>query len=588
MSSTGIASNPATKLDDLLDDFEFISWYDATKEQLSPLDVLYGLLDHGLFNEKIPPCFSTEGLTQIVSDTMAGLLDEPDEPKLKKAVHKCAHDYVRYEALRDSNVPRHMGIPHPQAYAVQALAIHKHWEAIATQCNRPNPIFSRIYVRHVGDGKIFEMNYKGDERFKLEEEELQWMSGAQFVVSADIATCFPSIYTHSIPWALHGKEAAKGSDSLIDFPGNLLDRCTQNTRDRQTNGLLIGPHASNIISEIILTQIDTDLQKKGYRKVKRHVDDYRFYAANFEEAERFIKDLGLGLRAFELSLNEKKTKISPLPSPSDEDWVLVLNRFQFPNDEIKYSEIRSYLDLALTCGQTLGRSTPLNYAIKVLAKKHIKKNPGEPDEVVPRNLSLRAKRMYTQEAMNLALAYPYLVQLLDEHVFAPYWHDAMPEKIAEFSAELIKIGLRKLYPDTISHALFLALKHSLTIDLDDNRLIEIVALDDCVANVLLLEYALFCGRKKIASAVKKRANELLKSDSREKDKHWLLIYQVWSPAELEGNGQGFLADLKKKGFQFFSPPKPPVEKAAAETLSTVQMPGSEAVAQVELKIVPPQ
>jgi hypothetical protein len=31
----------------------------------------------------------------------------------------------------------------------------------------------------------------------------------------------------------------------------------------------------------------------------------------------------------------------------------------------------------------LGKSTPLNYAIKVLAKTHAKKNPGEPDEISP-------------------------------------------------------------------------------------------------------------------------------------------------------------------------------------------------------------
>lgn len=271
MNPASIAAPPPINLDDLLENLE-IPWYDKTKEQLSPFDVLHGLLDHGLFNEKIPPCFSSKGITQIVLETMGKILDESDESKLKKAIGKCAHDYVRYEALRDSNIPRHLGIPHPQAYAAQALAIFKHWQTIAVHCNVPDPAFSRIYVRHIGGGKIFEMNYKGDERFQFEEDELGWMSGAQFVVAADIATCFPSIYTHSIPWALHGKEAAKESDSLIDLAGNLLDRCTQATRDRQTNGLLIGPHTSNIISEIILTQIDADLQKKGYSKVKRHVD----------------------------------------------------------------------------------------------------------------------------------------------------------------------------------------------------------------------------------------------------------------------------------------------------------------------------
>ena len=348
-------------MEDILDMVLDFNWFDSTKENLSAADVLTGLLDHGLFAEKIPPCFKTLGLATIVSETMVDLLEEKDDKKLKGKIDKCNHDYVRYEALRDINIPRHLGIPHPEAYAIQALAISKHWQEVVTHCNQPKPTISRIYVRHVGNGCIFEMNYKGVERFQLEENEIQWMAGAKFVVEADIAACFPSIYTHCIPWALHNKDEAKKTSSLTKLAGNLLDKCTQNTRDRQTNGLLIGPHASNIISEIILTRIDGVLQNKGYKKVVRHVDDYRFFADTLDEAELFIKDLGLSLRAYEMSLNEKKTRILELPRPSDENWRLVLNRFLFPKDEeLRFSVIRSFLDLALECAQSAGKSTPLN------------------------------------------------------------------------------------------------------------------------------------------------------------------------------------------------------------------------------------
>jgi hypothetical protein len=561
-----------------------IEWFYSTKEKLSPDDVLIGLLDHGLFAEKIPPCFTTEGLAEFVSNSMGTLLDETDDKKLKEALAGRSHDFMRYEALRDSNIPRHMGVPHPEAYAVQALAIAKHWQAIATHCNKPKPVFSRIHVRHVGDGRIFEMNYKGDERFRLEENEQRWMSGAQYVVEADIATCFPSIYTHSIPWVLDGKAAAKKSSSLTKLPGNLLDKCTQNTRDRQTNGLLIGPHASNIISEIILTQIDADLQAKGHRKVRRHVDDYRFYASTYEEAEKFIKDLGMALRAYEMSLNEKKTKIVPLPSPSEANWVLVLNRHPLPKDqELKFSEIRSFLDRALTCAQAIGKSTPLNYAIKVLAKSHSKKNPGDGDETPPRKLSLRAKRMYAQEAMNLALAYPYLAPMLDEFVFTPYWHADLKGRIAEFATALVSLGLRKLYPDAIAHAIFLALKYDFVLGLKDEQLKEVVALDDCIANVLLFEYAKIRERATLEKAVKKRANELKTADQRDKDKHWLLIYQVWTEAELKSRDQHFLAELKGKRFQFLCLPKSQEgkESEAGDGAPVAEMPAAPVEAEDE-------
>ncbi|MBI5659717.1 MAG: RNA-directed DNA polymerase [Nitrosomonadales bacterium] len=388
------------------------------------------------------------------------------------------------------------------------------------------------------------MNYKGVERFQLEEDEIRWMAGSQFVVEADIAACFPSIYTHSIPWALYGKPESKKKTGITKSAGNLLDKCTQNTRDKQTNGLLIGPHASNIISEIVLTRIDTELQAGEFKKVVRHVDDYRFFANTFEEAELFVKALGLKLREYEMSLNEKKTRILELPRPSEENWRLALNRFLFPkNEELRFSVIRSFLDLALECSQALGRSTPLNYAIKTIAGG---------DE--PRKLNPRAKRMYAQEAMNLALAYPYLAPLLDEFVFDMYWHEGLKPRMADFATSLVKLGVRKLYPDSIAHALYFVLKHDLTLDLKDEALIEIVALDDCVTNVLLLEYAKRHKRAKVKSAITTRANMLMTEDSREKDKHWLLVYQVWSKKELQGSGQDFLAKLKGAGFQFFCMP----------------------------------
>lgn len=532
--------DPIADLPDIEND-----WFCVTKENLSPEEVRVGLLDHGLFGEKVPSCFVSVGLAAVAMEVMAGLLADTDEQSLRKNIDKAGHDYVRYEALRDINIPRHLGIPHPECYAVQALAIAKHWEEIAQHCNKPEPAISRVHVRHVGNGRIFEMNYKGTERFQLEETEVEWMAGSQYLVEADIAACFPSIYTHSIPWALHGKSESKKTSSLTDLSGNLLDRCTQNTRDRQTNGLLIGPHASNIVSEIILTRIDSELQAKGHSKIVRHVDDYKFYAATFEEAERFIRDLGLSLRVYEMSLNEKKTRILSLPRPSDENWRLVLNRFIFPTgQDIRYSAIRSYLDLALECAQVIGKSTPLNYAIKTISGH---------DE--PRKLNERAKRMYALEAMNLALAFPYLAPLLDECVFTPYWHAGLQDRIAKFSTALLKLGVSKIYPETISQAIFLALKYEFVFAMSEAELAKIVDLDDCVTNVLLLEYAKAQGLKKVRAVLNKRAAMLKADDPRERDKHWLLIYQTWSMAELQGNGQVFLSKLKSKGFEFFEAPK---------------------------------
>lgn len=542
--------------------FSLLLWADQTKERLSPSEVFTGLIDHGLFCEKLPPCFVSVGLASVVEQVLSASFAASNDQKLSSKINSRARDYVRYEALRDTNVPRHMGIPHPEAYGIQALAIQMHWKLIAEHCNRPQPAVSRIHVRHTPGERIFEMNYKGWEHFQNEEDEIRWASGARYIVEADIASCFPSIYTHAIPWVLHGKDKVKGNHSLTEFAGNLLDKTTQNTRDRQTNGLMIGPHSSNIISEIILTQIDFDLQNSKFERFVRHIDDYRFYAKSHDEAEEFVRKLGTLLRAYELSLNEKKTRITPWPAPSESNWRQLLNRFPFPpTKEIRFATVRSYLDLALECAQLAGKSSPLNYAIKTLARRQeITEKSTQTSETQSAGrleLSERAMRLYTQEAMNLALAYPYLTPLLDEFVFERFPHETLDEQIQAFCSALFELGVRKLYPDTIAHAVFLALKYGF--DLDGTHIPGAIELNDCVANTLLWEYANARALKDVQKAIRNKTDALKGDDARAIDRQWLLIYQVWSITELKKQKQEFLADLKTKGIEFFHMQSKPVK-----------------------------
>jgi len=511
----------------------------ALVDQLAPIEVFKGLVDYGLFGEKVPPCFGSVGLSNHIPVSLRAVLSEAKENKLKKALDKHSREYIRYQAQRDINIPRHMGIPYPASHIIQALAIEKHWHSIQKHCDLPEPQISRIHVRHVGGGKIFEMNYKGSERFDLEERELTWASGSKFLVKADISSCFPSIYTHSIPWALHTREEGKLKRKLTQLPGNLLDKCTQLTRDDQTNGINIGPHSSNIISEIILTAVDKILLGKGYTKLKRNIDDYEFYAGTYDEAENFIRVLGLALREYELSLNEKKTRILKLPRPNVENWVRQLNLFPFADDsEIRFGSVRSFLDHALELAKDSGTSAPINYAL----------------QMVPTNLNGRAKRLFVQEAINLALFYPYLAPLLGEHVLSKHEHGEMSPVIGDFCNQLFQIGIQKLYPDAIAHALYYALKYRKRISISPLNLNAVLELDDCISMVLLLEYAKFFRLKRAKSVVENRAALLKGDDRRAQDRQWLLLFHTWSESDLHGNGHSFLGHLKSRNYSFFSTP----------------------------------
>ncbi len=133
--------------------------------------------------------------------------------------------------------------------------------------------------------------------------------------SLDISRFFESIYTHSISWAVKGKNFAKETRSSADFSG-IFDRLMQRSNFNETNGIIIGNEVSRIFAEIILQAVDTELfeelRKVGLKAgvdydVKRYVDDYCIFATDDASLERITSTLETLLRFYKLHFNENKT-----------------------------------------------------------------------------------------------------------------------------------------------------------------------------------------------------------------------------------------------------------------------------------------
>ena len=140
----------------------------------------------------------------------------------------------------------------------------------------------------------------------------------QKLIKFDIQSCFDSIYTHSIAWALNGgkdtyKENFTSNEKTM---GYLWDKVMQRMNYNETNGIVIGPEFSRIFAEVILQQIDNNVlsklaSKKYYNNVDyqcfRYVDDY-FFFYNAED----IKDEALTLftnelKTYKLTISNEKT-----------------------------------------------------------------------------------------------------------------------------------------------------------------------------------------------------------------------------------------------------------------------------------------
>ena len=147
----------------------------------------------------------------------------------------------------------------------------------------------------------------------------------KYLVRTDVKNFYPSVYTHSIAWALHSRTLIRKGNNRGDFNllGNRLDKLFQNANDGCTNGLPIGPVVSDLIAEIILSAVDLNispqLKSMGVLAL-RFKDDYRFLCRSTEDCKKVTKLLQKGLKEFNLLLSEDKTEIATLPEGIFREW----------------------------------------------------------------------------------------------------------------------------------------------------------------------------------------------------------------------------------------------------------------------------
>jgi hypothetical protein len=147
----------------------------------------------------------------------------------------------------------------------------------------------------------------------------------KFLIKSDVKNFYPSIYTHSIPWALHGKTLIRKPANRNDysFVGNRLDKLFQNSNDGCTNGLPIGPVISDLAAELVMSAVDKQLSKAIPEDaiVVRFKDDYRILVRSESDGRTIIKALQAALKEFRLELNDDKTQFYSLPNGIFRDWV---------------------------------------------------------------------------------------------------------------------------------------------------------------------------------------------------------------------------------------------------------------------------
>lgn len=161
-----------------------------------------------------------------------------------------------------------------------------------------------------------------------------------FLVKADIAKCFDSIYTHSVAWAAHGHNIVKENlgRKLKNTFGDDFDTLMQRLNHNETSGITIGSEVSRIFAEVILQAVDRDihasLETEGLRQgedyqILRYVDDYFIFLANAQNRFDVLEQISRSLRKYKLHLNAAKEEgehtpwLSPLTVAKDKVTRLI-------------------------------------------------------------------------------------------------------------------------------------------------------------------------------------------------------------------------------------------------------------------------
>jgi hypothetical protein len=157
-------------------------------------------------------------------------------------------------------------------------------------------------------------------------------SGSVAIVLADISEFYHSIYTHSIPWALHTKAVAKANMRArgAALLGDEIDKLVRKAQDDQTMGIPIGPDTSFIIAELVLAAADRELlDRVPHARGLRYFDDYEFPFSQLADAEAMLADLQEVLLGYELRLNPRKTSVQLPPIEFEAEWVREIRAFEF-------------------------------------------------------------------------------------------------------------------------------------------------------------------------------------------------------------------------------------------------------------------
>lgn len=326
------------------------------------IDKVKTLLEFGFFPSNIlPPGFRTNEFADFYSKNMSKFSNFNVESKC-----------IDFSCPKINFARKIFKIPAPGHYAQLCSFIVKNWTDLNLIFNLSDVSFSKPSLNE--DKVKNSMQFFSDFKIECLKNSFKY----SFELQTDISRFYPTLYTHSLTWAIHSKQEAKQKTLKKNAIGERLDYHVRQLQDKQTNGIPIGPYASQIISEILNCKIDFELKKRienlsiSYTGL-RFIDDRYYYINNQSDAESILNEIQSLFRYYSLEMNAAKTSIRKLPISIIPDWKIRIHNFNFRHSiraegsiQLQRNDILIFFNMVFTFVESFPNDYVLKYAIILL------------------------------------------------------------------------------------------------------------------------------------------------------------------------------------------------------------------------------
>lgn len=270
------------------------------------------LIEKGYFPQEVTPWFNTVELVPVLDTILANVASFT-----QKTSKPC-----RYSIPKGKQRRRMLSTPNPLHQIKLCKVIDDDWSFLRNliNCSTISLTIPSVQARSL---RALSRKFSF---LEISEKIIHCSTSSRYMLRTDISRYYPTVYTHSIPWAIHTKAVAKTRRRDLSLVGNKIDTAIQCCQDGQTNGIPIGPDSSLLISEILCAAMDNEVKNRvNCRNAFRYIDDYFLFFDNIADAEKAFYELHKIVREYGLELNSYKTKIIKLPEAMEPEWVSALN-----------------------------------------------------------------------------------------------------------------------------------------------------------------------------------------------------------------------------------------------------------------------